>query len=209
LHVKWKRAKKGPMNTRQKNRLLVSGFLLFVIGFTCLMTFYAGPRMMAIRHEFAQDQFLFKCERVIDGSQIEVQLRGWERPNTNPVVPVRFAGIRVPPLAEADDPALLAWAEAHDVDPELASRVGRSAQRTLLAFIRKQNLFLYLQDGERSGDELAPGTPVHVFSTGTNVNFKLLESGLAVHDISEPHAHQERYAKAEAEARAEKRGLWL
>jgi endonuclease YncB( thermonuclease family) len=196
------------MTSRKKNQIFVTLFLLSVLGFTGLMTFYVGPKMMAIRTQVAQDQVLFKCQKVIDGNSIEVQMRGWERPNTNPVFPLKFAGLNTPPLGTAESPAVLAWAEAHQVAPAVAASFGKSAQKTLVAFIRKQNLFLYREDGSRSSKELVPGSRVHVMVSGTNVNLKLLESGLALHDTTHPHAYADLYANAQKEAKSAKNGLW-
>ncbi|MEX2608123.1 MAG: thermonuclease family protein [Kiritimatiellia bacterium] len=196
------------MNPRKRNQLFVTLFLLGVISFTCLMTFYVGPRMMAVRDQVDQDRVLFKCQRVIDGNRLEVQLRGWERPNTHPMIPVQFAGLDAPPLAEADHPEVIAWANRHGFDPERVASIGSSSYKTLLAFIRKQNLFLYREEGEQSSKEVPPDSRVHVMVSGTNVNYKQIESGLALHDTRTPHAHSELYAEAEASAKAEKRGLW-
>ncbi|MDA3874842.1 MAG: thermonuclease family protein [Kiritimatiellae bacterium] len=196
------------MNARKRNQLFVTLFLLVVIAFTCVMTFYVGPRMMAVRDQVAQDRVLFKCQRVIDGNRLEVQLRGWERPNTNPMIPVQFAGLDAPPLAAADHPEVIAWAERHGFDPEQVASIGSSSYKTLLAFIRKQNIFLYREEGEQSSKDLAPNSRVHVMVSGTNVNYKQIESGLALHDTRTPHAHSELYAEAQAKAKAEKRGLW-
>ncbi|MGA0334578.1 MAG: thermonuclease family protein [Kiritimatiellia bacterium] len=196
------------MNTRKKNQLFVTLFLLTVIGFTGLMTFYVGPIMMGVRNQVAQDQVLFKCQKVHSGTEIDVQMRGWERPNPHPVFPVQFAGLDSPPPGGAEDPQLIAWAERHELDPEFAARMGESARKTLVAFIRKQNLFLYREDGTRSLGSLEPESRVHVLVSGTNVNLKQLEHGLAFHDQSRPHAFSDLYAAAEAEAKAAGRGLW-
>ncbi len=196
------------MNLRKRNQLFVTLFLFGVIAFTCIMTFYVGPKMMAVRNQVAQDRVLFKCQRVIDGNRLEVQLRGWKRPNTHPMIPVQFAGLDAPPLAEADHPDVIAWANRHGFEPEQVATIGRSSYKTLLAFIRKQNIFLYREQGEQSAEDLAPNSRVHVMVSGTNVNYKQIESGLALHDTRTPHAHSELYSKAQAKAKAEKRGLW-
>jgi endonuclease YncB( thermonuclease family) len=196
------------MNSRKKNQLFVSLFLFGIVSFTCLMTFYVGPRMMAVRDQVAQDQILFKCQQVIDGNHLEVQLRGWDRPNTHPMIPIQFAGLDAPPLGGADHPNVIAWAEHHGFDPTIAASIGNSSYKTLLAFIRKQNIFVYREQGERSSEQLEPGSRVHILVSGTNVNYKQIESGLALHDTSRPHAHFDLYAEAQAKAKAEKRGLW-
>jgi|GEM_PF-1116578 len=196
------------MSSRKKNQIYVTLFLVSVIGFTCLMTFYVGPKMMAVRNLVAQDNVLFKCQKVIDGETFDVQMRGWDRPNLNPVFPLRFAGLTSPPRGNAENPAVIAWAEKHQVSPAIAAVFGTSAHKTLLAFIRKQNLFLYSEDGSRGTEELTPGSRVHVLVSGTNVNLKQIESGLALHDTSHPHAFFDLYAEAQNEAEAGKKGLW-
>ena len=200
--------RKGHMNSPKKNRIFVTLFLLFMMGFTCLMTFYVGPIMMATRDQVAQDQVLFKCQNVINCGEIEVQMRGWERPNLHPVFDVTFAGLDTPPPGGSEDPDLIAWANARNLDPAFAAKIGESSHKTLLAFIRKQNLFLYREDGTRSSHELQEGSRVHVMVSGTNVNLKQLESGLALHDTSRPHAFFDEYAAAEAQAKAAGKGLW-
>lgn len=196
------------MNLRKKNAWFVSIFLLGMFGFTGLMTFYVGPIMMAKRNEVAQDQVLFKCREVLDSTHIQVQLRAWERPNTYPEFPVQFAGLNAPPPGKAEDQAVIAWAEAQGIPAAVAAKMGEASYKTLVAFIRRQNLFIYQADGRHSTEGLAPDSRVHVLVSGTNVNLKQIQSGLALHDTREPHAFSDQYAAAEAEARAAKKGLW-
>lgn len=191
-----------------RNKILVTCFLLGVIAFTALMTFYVGPRMMSVRQEVAQDKHFYKCQKVISGSELEVQLRAWERPNPHPEFPVRLAGVDAPPLVQADHPDLMAWARKHGRTPEQSAEMAEAAYRTLLAFIRKQNLVLETVDGKRAGLDLAPGTPVHVFVSGTQVNRKLLDSGLAFVDPQTAGRHADLYRNAAAEAEQEQRALW-
>lgn len=189
--------------------MFVTLFLLAVLVFTGLMTFYAGPKLMATRNQFDQDKVLFKCQKVIDGSTIHIQMRGWERPNQNPVFPVTFAGLSTPPLGGTEHPAVIQWAQKHNISPALAADLGQSAHKTLLAFIRKQNLFLYRENGDRSNSEnLSAGSRVHVLVSGTNVNLKLLESGLAIHDTRYPHAFSDLYEEAQEKAKKDRLGLW-
>lgn len=195
------------MQTPARNRLYVTLFLLFVVGFTALMTFYAGPRMMRMRDAVVVDRFLYKCQKVVDGNRLELQQRSSERPNPNPVVPVTLAAVSSPPRLDAEDPLLLDWAAAHGVEPERAAMIGESAHQTLLAFIRKQNLRVERVVGENM-DPLTPGAGVHVVCSGTRVGLKQLENGLAVHLPDVPQRHPEAYQKAQAEAKAAQRGLW-
>lgn len=196
------------MKLRKKNVWFVSLFLLGMFGFTGLMTFYVGPIMMAKRNEVAQDQVLFKCREVTDGNSLTVQLRAWERPNTNAVFRVKFAGLNAPPLGGAEDPEVIAWAGEHDIPPAVAASLGDASYKTLVAFIRRQNLFLYQADGRHSTQGLAPDSRVHVLVSGTNVNLKQIQSGLALHDTRYPHAFADQYAAAEAAAREHRKGLW-
>ena len=196
------------MQTEERNRLGVTLFILGVVGFTVIMTFYVGPRVMAMRHEVENRQILYKCRAVLNANTIEVQLRGWEKPNPAPYVQVRIAGLDTPPLAGAEDPDLQAWAEARDIPPAHAATMARSAHRTLLAFIRMQNMVLKPADGSELDRDLADGTHAHIFVGGTDVAHKQLIQGLAAHDTQTPHLHMERYAAAEAEARAAGRGIW-
>ena len=196
------------MQTEQRNRLGVSLFLLGVVGFTVLMTFYAGPRVMAMRHEVENRQILYKCRTVLDANTIEVQLRGWERPNEAPYVRVRIAGLDTPPLTGPEDPDLQAWAEARGISAAHAAVMANSGHRTLLAFIRMQNMVLKLADGSEVDHELPDGSVAHIFVGGTDVAHKQLLQGLAAHDTRIPHQFEELYAAAEAEARAARRGLW-
>lgn len=191
-----------------RNKIIVTAFLLGMISFTALMTFYVGPRMMDVRKEVAQDKHFYKCQKVVSGSELEVQLRGWERPNTNPMIRIPLAGVLVPPLGSPSDEQVIAWANAHDLSPEKASAMGEAAYRTLLAFIRKQNLILETSDGQRAGERITPGTPVHVFVSGTHVNHKLLQSGLAFPDPDTSGTYSELYEKAMSEAKSAKLALW-
>ena len=151
---------------------------------------------------------MFKCQRVLDGSHIEVQMRAWERPNENPIFTVQLAGLEAPPLGDASDPAVTAWAESHGISAALVAKLNESAFKNLQAFIRKQNLFLYQEDGSRGSQDLQAGSYVHVFVAGSHANLKQIRSGLALHDTSRPHAFSEKYAEAEAQAKANKKGLW-
>lgn len=196
------------MNPRKKNRLYVTLFLLGMMAFTWMMTFYVGPIMMAKRNEVAQDQVLFKCREVLDGNRLTVQLRAWERPNTYPELTVSFAGLDAPPLGDVEDPAVIDWAEKHGISPEIAASMGEASYKTLVAYIRRQNLFLYQTDGSHTAKGLQPDSRVHVLVAGTNVNRKQIQSGLALHDTSTPHAFSDDYAAAEAAARQAKKGLW-
>ena len=194
------------MNLRDRNRILVSLFLLFVIGFTALMTFYAGPRMMRLRDSVEVEGYLYKCQKVVDGNRLELQQRSAERPNPNPEVPVTLAGFESPPRLDAEDPILIAWAEAHDIPPDRAAMIGESAHQTLLAFIRKQNLRV-----ERILDDDAPlasGEAVHIVCSGTRVGIKQLENGLAIHLPDAPQLHEDKYREAQKKAQTAQRGLW-
>ena len=191
-----------------RNKILVTIFLLGTIAFTAMMTFYVGPRMMAVRQEVAFDKHFYKCQKVLSGSELDVQLRGWERPNTHPIIPIRLAGVNAPPLGDPEDRALIAWAERYDVDPERAALMAEAAQRTLMAFIRKQNLILETLDGQRAGVNLTPGEIVHVYVSGTQVNRKLLSSGLVFLDPETAGEYADLYAKEQHEAQQENRGLW-
>jgi endonuclease YncB( thermonuclease family) len=196
------------MNLRNRNRWIVSLFLLFVIGFTALMTFYAGPRMMKLRDSVEVEAYLYKCQKIHDGNRIDVQLRSAQRPNPHPEIPVRLAGLQSPPRLPADDPELILWAEVHQITPARAAMIGESAHQTLLAFIRKQNLRLERADGHPTTETLEPGTAVHVISAGSRLGIKQLENGLAVHVPEDLQQHSERYAQAEEEARRKQLGLW-
>ncbi len=191
-----------------RNRWMVSIFILGVVGFTCLMTFYAGPRIMGMRNEVENKQILYKCRAVIDADTLVVQLRGWEKPNPAPELRIRMAGLDVPPLADAEDPGVIAWAESHGVTPAHAATMARSAERTLVAFARMQNMVLRPADGSDLTRGLEEGTRVHVYVTGTDVAHKQLQQGLAAHDSNNPHLFEDLYAAAEAEAKAAGRGLW-
>lgn len=191
-----------------RNKIIVTSFLLGMLAFTALMTFYVGPRMMNVRKEVAKDQHFYKCQKVVSGSILEVQLRGWERPNPNPMIAVELGGLNVPPMGTPTDAEVAAWAKEHDLPPETVARVGTAAHKTLLAFIRKQNLILETQDGARAGERISPGTPVHVFVSGTHVNRKLLQSGLAFVDPDTSGAYTELYEQAAGIARDSKQALW-
>ena len=197
----------SPSQTKRNRRVVVI-FLLGVVVFTCVMTFGVGPRIMDMRHEVENRQLLYKCRAVLDANTLEVQLRGWERPNEHPMVTLRIAGLDTPPLLGAEDPDLVAWAERHGVSPGHAARMANSAHRTLVAFIRRQNMVLKPADGQELTGDLPQGTVAHIFVGGTDVAQKQLLQGLAAHDTETPHLYTERYAAAEAEARAAKRGLW-
>ncbi|WFB37120.1 thermonuclease family protein [Kiritimatiellota bacterium B12222] len=196
------------MNPRKKNQLIVTAFFLFMFVFTGLMTFYVGPIMIEKRMEAEEDKILFKCQKVVDGNHIEVQLRDWEIPNPNPVIQIQIAGLNVPPLGNAEDEAVIAWASANGVSPEIAAEFGESTYKTLIAFIRKQNLLLYSENGEQAPADIEANSPMHVIVAGAHVNLKLLRSGLALHDSSRPHAYADKYANAQAEAQAGHKGLW-
>lgn len=200
------------MNANQtdvkRRRKWVTVYLLGVVGFTCVMTFYAGPKVMAMRHEVENRQILYKCRTILDANTIEVQLRGWERPNPHPYVTVRIAGLDTPPLVGPEDEELQAWAERHGVSPEHAARMAASAHSTLVAFIRRQNMVLKPASGLPLTEELQDGTLAHIFVGGTDVAHKQLLQGLAAHTQDPPHLKHQLYADAEAEARANRRGLW-
>ena len=196
------------MDKARKNIIGVTVFLFGIVGFTVLMTFYAGPRVMAMREEVDNRDLLFKTRDILDGETLRVQQRGWERPNVYPLHEIRLAGLDAPPLLEAQDPELIAWAERHDVSPLQAARMAHSAQRTLVAFIRNQNMVMKPADGSDIRDVEKEGLVAHIFVGGTDVGRKQLLQGLSVHRVEEPQLEFETYAAAQAEARREKRGLW-
>ncbi len=196
------------MTPRKRNRLIVLAFLLGTTLFTGLLTFYYGPRMMSLRDSVEEGKLLFKCQQIIDGNTVELQLRSWQRPNTNPLVRVSLAGLDTPPNGKADDEAVAAWASSRGIPPALAARIGASAENALRAFVRKQNLVIERADGQPVTAELLPGTPVHLFVSGSHVNLKQLQHGLALHDRSRPHGHADAMAAKEADARKAHLGLW-
>lgn len=196
------------MNAAKKNIIGVTVFLLGTVLFTVMMTFYAGPRVMGMREEVDNRELLFKTREIVDGETIRVQQRGWERPNTHPLIEIRLAGLDAPPLLGAEDPELVAWAEARGVSPEVAARMGRSAQRTLTAFIRNQNMVMKPADGSDIREVEKEGMAAHIFVSGTDVGRKQLLQGLSLHRAEAPQLSGDLYAAAEAEARREKRGLW-
>ena len=124
------------MNKTKRNRIILSSYLAIIIGITALLTFFAGPRMMRMRHEVQNRQLLYKCQGVVNGDEIIVQLRSWERDHTNPLLTVKLVGVDAPPLGEEEDPAVIAYAEACGMQPAFASKMGKSSHHALLAFLR-------------------------------------------------------------------------
>lgn len=196
------------MDKARKNIIGVTLFLFGTVGFTVLMTFYAGPRVMDMRQEVVNRDLLFKPREILDGETLQVQQRAWERPNEYPLYEIRLAGLDAPPLREAADPELIAWAERHGVAPAHAARMARSAERTLVAFIRHQNAVLKPADGSEIREVEKEGLSAHLFVGGTDVGRKQLLQGLSAHRRDVPQLEFELYAAAEAEARRAKRGLW-
>lgn len=196
------------MDTAKRNKIGVSVFLFGVVGFTVLMTFYAGPRVMAMREEVVDRDLLFKTREILDGETIRVQRRAWERPNEYPLHEIRLAGVDAPPLRDADDPDLIAWAERHQVSPQQAARMAHSAQRTLTAFMRHQNMVMKPADGGDIREADKDGLTAHVFVGGADVGRKQVMQGLSVHRLDGPQLEFDLYAAAEAEARRLRRGLW-
>jgi len=196
------------MESRKRNRLYVSLFLLGTVAFTLAMTFWAGPGVMGMREEIDNRDLLYKGRQIPDANTLIVQKRAWERPNIYPMVQVKLAGLDAPPLLDPEEPELIAWAEKHGVSPAQAARMAQSGQRTLTAFVRMQNMVLKPADGSEIRAGLADGDTVHVFVAGTDVSRKQLLQGLAFHDSAAPQLQPEHYAAAQAEARAHRRGLW-
>jgi endonuclease YncB( thermonuclease family) len=196
------------MEKAKKNIIGVTLFLFGTVGFTVLMTFYAGPRVMAMREEVVNRDLLFKTREILDGQTILVQKRAWERPNEYPLHEINLAGIDSPPLRDAEDPELIAWAERHQIPPQHAARMARSAQRTLVAFIRHQNMVMKPADGQDIREVEKDGLTAHIFVGGTDVGRKQLLQGLSVHRTDGPQLEFDVYAAAEAEARRLGRGLW-
>jgi len=196
------------MELRNRNRLFVSLFLLGTLAFTVAMTFWVGPGIMGMREEIDNRDLLYKGREIPDAGTLIVQKRAWTRPNTYPMVRIQLAALDAPPLLGEEEPELIAWAERHSVSPRQAARMAQSAQRTLTAFVRMQNMVLKPADGGAIRDGLADGEPVHVFVAGTDVSRKQLLQGLAFHNSAAPQLHAGLYAAAQAEAREKRRGLW-
>ncbi|MCC5846298.1 MAG: thermonuclease family protein [Verrucomicrobia bacterium] len=196
------------MDKARRNIIGVTLFLFGTVGFTVLMTFYAGPRVMGMREEVVNRDLLFKTREILDGERIRVQQRAWERPNEYPLYEIRLAGVDAPPLRDAEDPDLIAWAQRHGVSPVQAARMAHSAQRTLVAFIRNQNAVMKPADGRDIREVEKNGLSAHLFVGGTDVGRKQLLQGLSAHRRDGAQLEAEIYAAAEAEARREKRGLW-
>jgi len=196
------------MDKARRNIIGVTLFLFGTVGFTVLMTFYAGPRVMGMREEVVNRDLLFKTREILDGETIRVQQRAWERPNEYPLYEIRLAGVDAPPLREAGDPELIAWAERHGVSPLQAARMAHSAQRTLVAFIRNQNAVMKPADGRDIREVEKEGLSAHLFVGGTDVGRKQILQGLSAHRGDSSQLEFDLYAAAEAEARREKRGLW-
>lgn len=196
------------MDKAKRNILGVTFFLFGTVGFTVLMTFYAGPRVMAMREEVVNRDLLFKTREILDGQTIRVQQRAWERPNVYPLYEIRLAGLDTPPLRDAADPDLIAWAERHGTSPVHAARMAHSAQRTLVAFIRNQNAVIKPADGRDIREVEKDGLTAHIFVGGTDVARKQLLQGLSAHRTDVPQLEFDLYAEAEAEARRLGRGLW-
>lgn len=196
------------MQTRNRNRLFVSIFLLGTVAFTVGMTFWIGPGIMGMREEIDNRDLLYKGREIPDAGTLVVQKRAWTRPNTYPMVTIQLAGLDTPPLRDADDAELIAWAERHEVTPQHAARMASSARQTLTAFVRMQNMVLKPAEGDDIRDGLNNGDTVHVFVAGTDVSRKQILQGLAFHNPDAPQLHSELYAQAQAEARERKRGLW-
>ncbi len=196
------------MDTRKRNQWFVTFFLFGVVGFTALMTFGVGPKMMALRDNVDNAAILYKCQVIHNGNELELQLRSSERPNPNPLIPVRLAGLSSPPPLDAEDPQLVAWAETHGVDPQHAAMIGESAHKTLLAFIRKQNLWVERADGVPLNEGLAPNSAVHVQVSGSPVGLKQIESGLAVIVPEEAQLYADDYRTAQDAAKTAGLGIW-
>ncbi len=196
------------MTTRRSNQRKVTLFLVAMTFFTLLMTFYAGPRVMAMREDVRTRHVFYKCLKVVSGDTIQVQLRGWDRPNTNSIFEVKLAGVEAPPLAPEEDPALVAWAREHGIEPAWASRIAESSQQALSAFLRRQNLMLESADGTAI-DPTGSGTiEAHAYVFGVDAGDKQLENGLAFFRPDAPQRHAAEYTRTVEKARRGRLGLY-
>ena len=163
---------------------------------------------MRMRHEVQNRQLLYKCQGVVNGDEIIVQLRSWERDHTNPLLTVKLVGVDAPPLGEEDDPAVIAYAEACGMQPAFASKMGKSSHHALLAFLRKQNLSLVWPNGEHVHDPVTTNLTAHAFVFGSDVGRKQIQSGLARHDATPEQAYAAEYAEAQETAQEIATGIW-
>jgi len=195
------------MTLRRQNQRKVTLFLVGMTLFTGLMTFYAGPKVMAMREDVRSRHVFYKCLKVLSGDTIQVQLRGWDRPNTNSIFNVKLAGIEAPPLVSAEDPALIAWARTRGVDPVWAARIAESSQQALSAFLRRQNLMLSAADGTEIDPRSTGDVSAHVYVFGVDAGDKQLENGLVLYLPDAPQMHAEEYRKTLEKTRKRKSGL--
>jgi endonuclease YncB( thermonuclease family) len=196
------------MTSRRSNQNKVTLFLVGMTVFTLLMTFYAGPRVMAMREDVRSRHVFYKCIKIVSGDTIQVQLRGWDRPNTNSLFEVKLAGVEAPPLAAADDPALVAWARERGIDPAWASRIAASSQEALSAFLRRQNLMLESADGTEIDPTVTGQIEAHAYVFGVDAGDKQLENGLVLLRPDAPQRHAAEYAKTVERAKTRNAGLY-
>lgn len=193
-----------------KNKLIVSAYLAGMILFGMSLAFYFGPMVADVQRQAIEEKLLYKCQDVLSGDTIVVQLRSFDLPNTNAYINVKLMGISAPPYAGANNDALQAFAEKQGLSKEFAKELAHASAQTMRAFARKQNLMLRAPDGSPF---VAPAgvtnVTAHVIVFGNDASEKQLEYGLAVRDPnSKTSTYDEVYLEAENIARDKKRGLW-
>ena len=183
--------------TKTQSRIVVTGFLVAVIGFCLFFTFGLSPWLQRAAEQSDAFAMLGKCMEVASGDVLRIEQDGEERW-------VRLVGIEAPRLE--GDPELAEQAERRGVDPGWLMRQGRVTRNTLSAWIYRRGLYMSYPWGEDARDEHGRYW-VYAEVAGVDLSRKLLQGGqVYVADVD--HPRREEYEQLEQQARDRELGLW-
>ncbi len=183
--------------TKRQSRILVTVFLVVLVGFCLLFTFGLSPWLQRAAERSDAFAMLGKCMEVASGDVLRIEQDGEERW-------VRLVGIEAPRME--GDPALAEQAARRGVDPAWLMRQGRVTRNTLSAWIHRRGLYITYPLGEDARDEEGRYR-VYAEVAGIDIARKLLQGGQVYTDDTD-HPRRDIYLAHEEEAREKEIGLW-
>jgi len=183
--------------TKRQSRILVTVFLVVLVGFCLLFTFGLSPWLQRAAERSDAFAMLGKCMEVASGDVMRIRQDGEERW-------VRLVGVEAP-LMEGN-PALAEQAARREVDPAWLAQQGRVTRNTLSAWIHRRNLHITYPLGDNARDDQGRYW-VYAEVAGIDIARKLLQGG-QMYAVDTEHPRRDIYFAHEQEAREKEIGIW-
>jgi len=210
----------NPLSKRKGRTMIVVFFAVIALA-TWFLTRGLGPLIVKVKYDASTQLHFYKVTEVISGDTLRVEsnrTRSKRRPKKTDTFPwvkmeivspgsnevIRVQGILAPPLPES--PEANTFISQTGVPQSELAFLSDISRKALVILLHKQLVDLEFtgQTSKHSGEVVRQA---FVRKSGVDVAFKQI-TGCQALVVESEHRWQEKYRELEAEARAERLGIW-